>query len=65
MPPHGPWFATGARTQPSQNQALQKAHERDSQGIGTFYSPGSRDSSGALEIANFAERKARGASETK
>lgn len=64
MPLHDPRFATEARTPPFQNRALQKAHERDNKGIRKSYSPGSRDNSGALVIASFAERKARGASET-
>lgn len=64
MPLHDPRFATEARTPPFQNRALKKARERDNEGIRTSYSPGSSDSSGALVIANFAERRARGASET-
>lgn len=47
-----------------QNQVLRKVHEHDNYGIEVSSSPGSRDNSRALEIANFAERKARGASET-
>lgn len=63
-PLHDPRFVTEARMPPFQNQALQKAHERGNEDIWMSYSPGSRDNSGALVIANFAERRARGASET-
>ncbi len=64
MPLHDPRFVTEAHMPLFQNQVLRKVHEHDNYGIEVSSSPGSRDNSRALEIANFAERKARGASET-
>jgi hypothetical protein len=52
-----------AHTRLFQSPALQTALERDRNVVSKRHSPGSRDSSSAREIANFADRRARGASE--
>jgi hypothetical protein len=61
---HGLWSATKAHTLLFQSPALQTVLERDRNVVGKRHSPGSKDSSRAREIANFADRRARGASET-
>jgi len=61
---HGLWFATMAHTRLFQSPALQTVLERDRNVVSKRHSPGSKDSSRAREIANFADRRARGASET-
>jgi len=50
-----------ARTRPFQNLALRKVLKHDKNGVCRHNSPGSKENSMAREIANFADRKARGA----